>query len=64
MNRLLVVGGASIDVLHLKDRTVDSAGGAAVYTAVSRLRSDDRLHGETSTGICTWATHPLNLILI
>jgi len=38
MNRLLVIGGASIDVLHLKDRTVTSAGGAAMYTAMAARR--------------------------
>lgn len=35
MNRLLVVGGASFDVLHLEDRTVESVGGAGMYTAMA-----------------------------
>jgi sugar/nucleoside kinase (ribokinase family) len=38
LNRLLVIGGASIDVLHLKDRTVESAGGAGMYTAMAARR--------------------------
>jgi sugar/nucleoside kinase (ribokinase family) len=38
MNRLLVIGGASIDVLHLKDRTVTCAGGVGMYTAMAARR--------------------------
>ena len=38
MNRLLVIGGASFDVLHLKDRTVDCVGGAGMYTAMAASR--------------------------
>jgi sugar/nucleoside kinase (ribokinase family) len=38
MNRLLVIGGASIDILHLKDRTVTCAGGAGMYTAMAARR--------------------------
>ena len=38
MNRLLVIGGASIDVLHLEDRTVESVGGAGMYTAMAARR--------------------------
>jgi sugar/nucleoside kinase (ribokinase family) len=38
MNRLLVIGGASFDVLHLEDRTVDSVGGAGMYTAMAARR--------------------------
>ncbi len=38
MNRLLVIGGASLDVLHLEDRTVECAGGAGVYTAMAARR--------------------------
>jgi hypothetical protein len=37
-NRLLIVGGASFDVLHLEDRTVDSVGGAGMYTAMAAHR--------------------------
>ncbi len=37
-NRLLVVGGASFDVLHLEDRTVESVGGAGMYTAMAARR--------------------------
>jgi sugar/nucleoside kinase (ribokinase family) len=43
MNRLLVIGGASSDVLHLKDRTVDSAGGAGMYTAIAARRCGSRV---------------------
>ncbi|HET6444447.1 MAG TPA: hypothetical protein VFI27_07680, partial [candidate division Zixibacteria bacterium] len=35
MKHLLVIGGASLDVLHLKDRTVASLGGAGLYTAMA-----------------------------
>ncbi|MFC2053807.1 PfkB family carbohydrate kinase [Chloroflexota bacterium] len=38
MNRLLVIGGASSDVLHLGDRTVACAGGAGMYTAMAARR--------------------------
>ena len=38
MKRLLVIGGASSDVLHLKDRTVACAGGAGMYTALAARR--------------------------
>jgi hypothetical protein len=34
----LVIGGASFDVLHLEDRTVASAGGAGMYTAMAARR--------------------------
>lgn len=32
---VLVIGGASLDVLHLKGQTVSSAGGAGLYTALA-----------------------------
>jgi len=38
MNQLLVIGGASFDVLHLEDRTVESVGGAGMYTAMAASR--------------------------
>jgi sugar/nucleoside kinase (ribokinase family) len=38
MNQLLVVGEASFDVLHLEDRTVESVGGAGMYTAMAASR--------------------------
>ena len=38
MNQLLVVGGASFDILHLVDRTVESVGGAGMYTAMAAHR--------------------------
>jgi len=38
MNRLLVIGGVSFDVLHLEDRTVDSVGGVGMYTAMAARR--------------------------
>jgi sugar/nucleoside kinase (ribokinase family) len=43
MNRLLVVGGASFDVLHLEDRTVESVGGAGMYTAMAARRCGAQL---------------------
>ena len=38
MVRLLVIGGASSDVLHLEDRIVNCAGGAGMYTAMAAWR--------------------------
>ncbi len=38
MKQLLVIGGASSDVLHLKHRTVAAAGGAGMYTAMAARR--------------------------
>jgi len=32
---ILVIGGASLDVLHLGERTVTAAGGAGLYTALA-----------------------------
>lgn len=37
--QLLVIGGASLDTLHLKDQTVTSAGGAGMYTTMAAVRS-------------------------
>ena len=34
-NKLLVVGGASSDILHLQEDTAKCAGGAGMYTAVA-----------------------------
>jgi sugar/nucleoside kinase (ribokinase family) len=36
---LLIIGGASFDVLHLEDRTVDCVGGVGMYTAMAAKRS-------------------------
>jgi ribokinase len=41
--RLLVVGGASLDVLHFGGRTVRSAGGAGLYTALAAHRAGARV---------------------
>lgn len=38
MKRLLVVGGASLDLLHLKGGSVRSVGGAGMYTAMAAHR--------------------------
>ena len=38
MNNILVIGGASLDRLHLADGPVDSAGGAGLYTALAAHR--------------------------
>ena len=38
MSQLLVIGGASSDILHLADRTVACAGGAGMYTAMAAHR--------------------------
>ena len=41
--RLLVVGGASLDVLHFSGRTARSAGGAGLYTALAAVRAGARV---------------------
>ena len=38
MSRLLVIGVTSVDRLHLQERTVESAGGAGMYTAMAARR--------------------------
>ena len=38
MNQLLVIGGASFDILHLEDQIVSGAGGAGMYTAMGARR--------------------------
>ncbi len=40
---LLVIGGASLDVLHFRGRTVRSAGGAGLYTALAAKRAGTRV---------------------
>jgi len=37
--QLLVIGGASLDTLHLKDQTITSAGGGGIYTCLAAIRS-------------------------
>ena len=39
MSHLLVIGGPSIDTLHINDQTTVSAGGAGLYTALAASRS-------------------------
>ena len=39
MSEILVIGGASLDVLHLSGQTVTAAGGAALYTAAAAWRA-------------------------
>jgi sugar/nucleoside kinase (ribokinase family) len=43
MKRLLVIGGASFDILHLEDRTISCAGGAGMYTAMAARRCGVRV---------------------
>jgi len=43
MFQLLVIGGASSDILHLEHRTVASAGGAGMYTAMAACRGSSRV---------------------
>ena len=38
VKRLLVIGGASFDILHLPDQTVSSVGGAGMYIAMAARR--------------------------
>ena len=40
---LLVIGGASLDVLHFRGRTVRSAGGGGLYTALAARRAGARV---------------------
>ncbi len=40
---LLVIGGASLDVLHFAGQTVRSAGGAGLYTAAAAARAGARV---------------------
>jgi sugar/nucleoside kinase (ribokinase family) len=39
MPHLLIIGGASSDILHLQSKTIPSAGGAGMYTAMAAHRS-------------------------
>lgn len=39
MGEILVIGGASLDVLHLSGQTATAAGGAALYTAAAAWRA-------------------------
>ncbi len=39
MTQILVIGGASSDILHLDTQTAPSAGGAGMYTAMSAHRA-------------------------
>ncbi len=38
MPHILIIGGASTDILHLETQTVPSAGGAGMYTAMAAYR--------------------------
>jgi sugar/nucleoside kinase (ribokinase family) len=49
MDRLLVIGSASFDRLHLPDQTVDSVGGAGMYTAMAARRCGTQV---TIFGLC------------
>ena len=40
---LVVIGGASLDVLHFSGRTVRSAGGAGLYAALAANRAGARV---------------------
>ncbi|MEW6232145.1 MAG: carbohydrate kinase family protein [Chloroflexota bacterium] len=42
MTELLVIGGASLDILHFAGQTSPSAGGAGMYTALAASRSGVR----------------------
>ncbi len=41
--KLLVIGGASLDVLHLQTETKKSSGGAGMYTALAAARAGARV---------------------
>lgn len=43
MSHLLVIGGASLDVLHLSGGAIPSAGGAGMYTAMAARRCGVRV---------------------
>ena len=38
MNKLLIIGGASFDTLHLQNETANTVGGAGMYTALAAAR--------------------------
>ncbi|TFG52461.1 MAG: hypothetical protein E4H37_05885, partial [Gemmatimonadales bacterium] len=40
---LLVIGGASLDILHFRGRTARSAGGAGLYTSLAAHRAGVRV---------------------
>ena len=50
MTHILVIGGASSDILHLDTQTVPSAGGAGMYTAMAAHRC--------SAHVSLFAPHP------
>ncbi len=39
MKKLLVIGGAAFDTLHLRDQTMNTVGGAGIYTAMAARRA-------------------------
>lgn len=43
MLSLLIIGGASLDVLHLQNETKKSSGGAGMYTALAAARAGARV---------------------
>ncbi len=43
MTHLLIIGGASTDILHLDSKTVPSAGGAGMYTAMAARRCGSKV---------------------
>ncbi len=43
LNPLIVIGGASLDVLHFRGRTARSAGGAGLYTSLAANRAGARV---------------------
>ncbi len=43
MTRIIVIGGASLDVLHFAGRTERAAGGAGLYTALAAERAGARV---------------------
>lgn len=38
MTKILIIGGASLDTLHIKGQTYQTAGGAGLYTALAAIR--------------------------
>ena len=50
MHDLLVIGGASLDLLHFKGQSVRAAGGAGMYTAAAANRTGAR--------VAMYAPHP------
>ena len=53
MTNILIIGGASLDILHIKGQTFHTAGGAGLYTALAAIR------GGAAAGMCAPKPQPM-----